>query len=143
MSNRVPMGPANASVSGCVTAMLAIPNDVIRVIAAPPDTISQRNVEATTGVPSRAYLEAVRDPAFPVSVTKLGKLRIVNRAAFITWLEKGAFGGGRKEEQSDVLDDDGATDGDTNAEQAEEILDVLGLHQGPVKTKKGKTLTRG
>jgi hypothetical protein len=96
MSNRVPLVPANASAEACV--MLAIPNEAIRVTAAPPDTISQRNVEAATGVPSRAYLEAVRDPGFPLSVTRLGKLRIVNRAAFITWLERGAFGGGRKEE---------------------------------------------
>jgi hypothetical protein len=143
MSNRVPMGPANARVGGCVTAMLAIPNEAIRLIAAPPDTISQRNVEVTTGVPSRAYLEAVRDPAFPLGVTKLGKLRIVNRAAFITWLEKGAFGGGRKEEQNDVVDDDDSANDESDTEQAEEILDAMGLHQGPAKMKKGKTSTRG
>lgn len=136
MSNRVLMGSANARAGGCVTAMLAIPNDAIRVIAAPPDTISQRNVEATTGVPSRAYLEAVRDPGFPLAVTKLGKLRIVNRAAFIGWLEKGAFGGGRKEELDDVLDEKVAMV--NAAEQAEEILDALGLHQEATKTKKGR-----
>src|SRR4051812_33884799 len=100
MSNRVPLVPANASAETCV--MLAIRNEAIRVVAAPPDTISQRNVEVATGVPPRAYLEAVRDPGFPLAVTRLGKLRIVNRAAFITWLERGAFGGGSK----------GARDGD-------------------------------
>jgi hypothetical protein len=80
------------SANGIVMATLAIPSDAIRVIAAPPDTISQKNVEAATGVPARVYLEAIRDPEFPLSVTRLGKLRIVNRAAFVEWLERGAFG---------------------------------------------------
>lgn len=143
MSNRFPMGSANAPSGACVTAMLAIPNDAIRVVAAPPDTISQRNVEATTGVPSRAYLEAVRDPGFPLAVTRLGKLRIVNRAAFIAWLEKGAFGGARREEQDDELADECADGREGDAERADEILDALGLHTGPTKTKKGKTSARG
>lgn len=126
-----------------IHATLSIPEHAVHVTAAPPETITQRNVEAVTGLSVRAYLEAVRDPGFPLKVTKLGKWRIVNRAAFITWLEKGAFGGGRKEEQNDVFDDDGATDNESNAEQADDILDALGLHQGPAKMKKGKTSTRG
>ncbi len=89
MSDRHPTESAN----GIVMATLAIPSDSIRVIAAPPDTISQKNVEAATGVPARVYLESVREPEFPLSVTRLGKLRIVNRAAFVEWLERGAFGG--------------------------------------------------
>lgn len=89
MSDRNPTESAN----GMVMATLAIPSDSIRVIAAPPDTISQKNVEAATGVPARVYLESVREPEFPLSVTRLGKLRIVNRAAFVEWLERGAFGG--------------------------------------------------
>ena len=80
------------SANGTVLATLAIPSDAIRVIAAPPDTISQKNVEAATGVPARVYLKAIRDPEFTLSVTRLGKLRIVNRAAFVKWLERGAFG---------------------------------------------------
>ena len=140
MSNRVPLVPANASAEACV--MLAIPNEAIRVTAAPPDTITQRNVESATGVPSRAYLEAVRDPGFPLSVTRLGKLRIVNRAAFIAWLERGAFGGGRKEEQDDALEDESVDNNNDAAEHADEILDALGLHQGPPKTKKGKATAK-
>lgn len=68
--------PANASTGACVTAMLRIPNEAIRVVAAPLDPISQRNVAAATGVPYRAYLEAVRDPGFLLAVTRLGKLRM-------------------------------------------------------------------
>jgi len=89
MGNRHPTESAN----DFVTATLAIPSHAIRVTAAPPDTISQKNVEAATGVPARVYLEAIREPGFPLSVTRLGKLRIVNRVAFVAWLERGAFGG--------------------------------------------------
>lgn len=140
MSNRVPLVPGNASAGACV--MLAIPNEAIRVTAAPPDTISQRNVEVATGVPSRAYLEAVRDPGFPLPVTRLGKLRIVNRAAFITWLERGAFGDERRGEKDDEPEDECVDKSDGAAEQADEILDALGLHQGPLKTKKGKVTAK-
>ena len=75
------------SANDFVTATLAIPSDVIRVIAAPPDTLTQRNVEAVTGLPPRVYLEVIRTPTFPLRVAKLGKLRIVNKAAFVEWLE--------------------------------------------------------
>ncbi len=77
-----------ASANDIVTATLAIPSDAIRVIAAPPDTLTQRNVEAVTGLPPRVYLEVIRTPTFPLRVAKLGKLRIVNRAAFVEWLER-------------------------------------------------------
>lgn len=117
-------------------ATLSIPENAVRIIAAPPATITQRNVESVTGLSVRAYLEAVRDPGFPLAVTKLGKLRIVNRAACIGWLEKGAFGGGRKEKLDDVLDEKDVME--NAAEQAEEILDALGLHQDAPKTKKGR-----
>jgi hypothetical protein len=82
MSNR----PSTESANGIVTATLAIPSDAIRVIAAPPDTLTQRNIEAVTGLPPRVYLEVIRTPTFPLRVAKLGKLRIVNRAAFVEWL---------------------------------------------------------
>jgi hypothetical protein len=84
MSDRHPTESAN----DFVTATLAIPSDAIRVIAAPPDTLTQRNVEAVTGLPPRVYLEVIRTPTFPLRVAKLGKLRIVNRASFVEWLER-------------------------------------------------------
>ena len=76
------------SANGIVMATLGIPSDAIRVIAAPPDTLTQRNVEAATGLPPRVYLEVIRTPMFPLRVAKLGKLRIVNRVAFVEWLER-------------------------------------------------------
>ena len=111
-------------------ATLSIPENAVRVIAAPPETITQRNVESVTGLSVRAYLEVVRDPGFPLTVTKLGKLRIVNRAAFITWLEKGAFGRARANEDAIAID----------AEQADDILDALGLHQERAKTNNKKSI---
>jgi hypothetical protein len=122
MSDRHPTESAN----GIVMATLAIPSDAIRVIAAPPDTISQKNVEAATGVPARVYLESVRDPGFPLSVTRLGKLRIVNRASFVEWLERGAFG--RQTMQPfnganvDVREGDGRNG-------ASDLLDQIGLRE--------------
>lgn len=77
-----------APTSRTIQATLAIPETAIRVIAAPPDTLTQRNVEAVTGLSPRVYLEAIRTPTFPLRVTKLGKLRIVNRASFVEWLEQ-------------------------------------------------------
>jgi hypothetical protein len=84
MSDRHPTESAN----DFVTATLAIPSDAIRVIAAPPDTLTQRNIEAVTGLPPRVYLEVLRTSTFPLRVAKLGKLRIVNRVAFVEWLER-------------------------------------------------------
>ena len=114
------------SANGIVMATLAIPSDAIRVIAAPPDTISQKNVEAATGVPPRAYLEAVRDPEFPLSVTRLGKLRIVNRAAFVEWLERGAFSR-QTMEPFRGTDMDMRKDADHNG--ATNVLDRIGLRE--------------
>ena len=134
MSNR----DSTESTNGIVTATLAIPSDAIRVIAAPPDTISQKNVESATGVSARVYLESIRDPNFRIPVTRLGKLRIVNRVAFIAWLEKGAFG---KTEQDDAAVEE--LDNERNDEHANDILEAIGLHPPIAKRKNGKrTSTR-
>jgi len=68
---------------------------------APPELLSQRNVEAVTGIPARVYLEEIRAPGFPLAVIKLGKLRLVERASFVAWLRERAeqepsFFGGRR-----------------------------------------------
>ncbi len=81
--------PTTSTPTGYVRATLAIPEHAVRVIASPPETLTQRNVEAVTGLSPRVYLEVIRTPAFPLRVAKLGKLRIVNRAAFVQWLEAG------------------------------------------------------
>ncbi len=80
--------PTTSTPTGYVRATLAIPEHAVRVIASPPETLTQRNVEAVTGLSPRVYLEVIRTPAFPLRVAKLGKLRIVNRAAFVEWLEQ-------------------------------------------------------
>jgi len=133
MNNR----DSTESANDFVTATLAIPSDAIRVIAAPPDTISQKNVEAATGVTARVYLESIRDPSFPLPVTRLGKLRIVNRVAFIRWLEKGAFGDARRIEHDDVAIEE--LDNARDEEHADDILDAIGLHPPVAKMNKRKS----
>ena len=81
--------PTTSTPTGYVRATLAIPEHAVRVIASPPETLTQRNVEAVTGLPARAYLEVIRAPGFPLRVRHIGKLRVVNRAAFVQWLEAG------------------------------------------------------
>ena len=73
-----------------VTATFALPLDNITVQAPSPDLLSQRNVEAITGIPQRAFLETIRSPSFPLQVTKMGALRIVDRVAFVRWDREGA-----------------------------------------------------
>jgi len=75
--------------TGYVRATLAIPEHAVRVIASPPETLTQRNVEAATGLPARTFLELIRSPGFPLRVRHIGKLRVFNRVAFVQWLEVG------------------------------------------------------
>lgn len=69
-----------------VITTIELPAEALTVIAAPPDLISQRNVEAVTGIPARVYLDELRAPGFPVAVIKVGKLRLVEREAFLSYL---------------------------------------------------------
>jgi len=126
MDSVIPIGSAPAK--GCVMATLAIPKDAICVVAPPPETISQRNVEAVTGVPSKAYLAAIRGHGFPLRVTRLGKLRIVNRAAFVAWLEGGAFGAAAAKSDGEDEDEGGREEG---AGGAERVLHAVGYRATP------------
>jgi hypothetical protein len=113
-----------------ITATLTIPPNALRVMAPPPDTISQRNVEAVTGIPARVYLEAIRSPGFPVPVTRLGKLRIVTRSAFVAWLQNGALVGEaspRTQASDAATSDDTATSDVPPTESADGVLAALGL----------------
>ena len=69
------------------TATLAIPLDGLTVTAPQPEMLSQKNVEAVTGIPARVFLDTIRAPGFPLPVTKLGKLRLVQREAFVSHLQ--------------------------------------------------------
>lgn len=68
------------------TIPLRVPRALLTIVAAPPDTLSQRNVFDVTGIPPRAYLKALREPGFGVPVARIGKLRVVDRAVFVAWL---------------------------------------------------------
>lgn len=72
------------------TITLSIPTDAITVAAPLPELLSQHNVLAIAGVPPRAFLDLLRRSGFPLAVTKLGKTRLVDRAAFVSWLKSGA-----------------------------------------------------
>ncbi|WP_433928258.1 hypothetical protein AB3662_33685 [Sorangium cellulosum] len=69
------------------TATLAIPLDALTITAPQPEMLSQRNVESVTGIPARVFLDTIRSPGFPLPVTKLGKLRLVRREAFVAYLQ--------------------------------------------------------
>lgn len=57
-------------------------------VAAPPELLSQKNVESVTGVPARTWLESML-PAFEAAggeVGRHGRLRFVRRETFCDWL---------------------------------------------------------
>ena len=72
-----------------------------------PETLSQRNILATEGIPPRQYLETLRRPDFDVPITTLGKLRLVDRAAFVAWIRARAVSKPAPEPANDAaeLDD--------------------------------------
>jgi hypothetical protein len=71
---------------GPIMVTVPIPRDVLTLVAPPPDTLSQKNVLAATGIPPRTFLELLRAPDFEIPITSIGKLRIVDRVRFVTWL---------------------------------------------------------
>ncbi|WP_234022767.1 hypothetical protein [Sorangium cellulosum] len=58
----------------------------LTITAPQPEMLSQKNVESVTGIPARVFLDTIRAPGFPLPVTKLGKLRLVQREAFVVFL---------------------------------------------------------
>lgn len=69
-----------------VTTTVELPAEALTVVAAPPAMLSQRNVESVTGIPARIYLEELRSPRFPLPIIRVGKLRLVEREAFLSYL---------------------------------------------------------
>jgi hypothetical protein len=65
--------------------LLAIPRSAFRAVVE-PDTLSQRNSLSIVGIPPRIYLETLRRSDFDVPITRLGKLRLVDRTSFVAWL---------------------------------------------------------
>jgi hypothetical protein len=130
------MSDSRPDAATTITATLAIPPNALQLVAPPPETISQRNVEAVTGIPARVYLEAVRSPAFPLPVARLGKLRIVGRAAFVAWLEKGGFHVALEPGKASGNDEPLANE--PIAETADDILAAVGLKAKPSKPEARK-----
>ncbi|WP_104977819.1 hypothetical protein [Sorangium cellulosum] len=75
------------TINPTATATLAIPLDGLTITAPQPEMLSQKNVEAVTGIPARIFLDTIRAPGFPLPVAKLGKLRLVQREAFVAYLQ--------------------------------------------------------
>lgn len=126
-----------AVVAASLSTTLHIPTEALTITAPPPDMLSQRNVEAVTGIPARVYLQEIRSPGFPLPVVKLGKLRLVERAAFLSYLRSLANGDGpaipspalaRRTEHEP--DDNAADDG------AVGVLAELGLDVKPSAKRK-------
>ena len=70
-----------------VALTIAVPRSALTVAAAPPELVSQKTSEAVLGIPRRAFLDSL--PAFRAQggeVATLGKLRLVDRVAFVAWL---------------------------------------------------------
>ncbi|WP_437979241.1 hypothetical protein WMF11_25370 [Sorangium sp. So ce295] len=79
--------PRGLAQPATATATLAIPLDGLTLTAPQPEMLSQRNVESVTGIPARVFLDTIRGLGFPLPVTRLGKLRLVQREAFIAYLQ--------------------------------------------------------
>jgi hypothetical protein len=71
--------------SDLVRVELELPRDALRVETR-AEFISQRNSLATTGIPPRLFLEMLRRSDFPIAIAREGKLRLVERDAFVAWL---------------------------------------------------------
>jgi hypothetical protein len=69
-----------------IMVTVPIPREALTVIVPPPVLLSQRNVEQVTGIPVDNYLRMLRSPDFDVAIMSDGKLRLVDRVAFVTWL---------------------------------------------------------
>ncbi|WP_437632412.1 hypothetical protein [Sorangium sp. So ce854] len=79
--------PRVSSPMATAIATFAIPLNGLTITAPQPEMLSQKNVESVTGIPPRVFLDTIRAPGFPLPITKLGKLRLVHREAFVTYLQ--------------------------------------------------------
>lgn len=94
-----------------ILVTVPIPRAALTVVASPPVLLSQRNVEQVTGIPAESYLRMLRSADFSLTILAEGKLRLVDREAFVAWLAKHRRVGARaivpvKERVDDVEDPD-------------------------------------
>lgn len=70
----------------CVT--ISIPRSALTIVDAPPTHISQRTSEATLGIPRRSFLRVAAEFVASGGIAaRVGKLLVVDRLAFVAWLE--------------------------------------------------------
>jgi hypothetical protein len=86
---------------------IAIPLDALTVFAPLPELLSQRNVESVTGIPARTFHAMIRASGFPLPVSRLGKLRLVDRAAFVSHVKALATHDALEVKAADEDDDEG------------------------------------
>ena len=82
--------PPKVPASDLIMLMVPVPREALTFLDAPPETLSQVNVETALGIPARTYLYLLREPTCDVQVVSVGKLRIVQRVEFVEWLMKKA-----------------------------------------------------
>lgn len=120
-----------------LTATIALPADSFTVIASPPELLSQINVEVVIAVSSRVYLETIRAPGFPLAVMKLGKLRLVDRAAFVGWLRSQAAA---SSSTSTAPANDSAG---VDVQEGDGVLAEIGLERVPAPTGRKRASAAG
>lgn len=69
-----------------VVVSLRLSRDALSVTAPPPAFVHQGNVEAVIGVPRKRYLRDLHAPGFPIDIIPMGKLRLVDREAYLAYL---------------------------------------------------------
>jgi hypothetical protein len=89
---------------GTILVTVPIPRAALTLTPPPPDTLSQKNILAATGIPPRTYLELLRAPDFDLPITTLGKLRLVDRARFIAWISSRAKRPTSRQKSPDAAD---------------------------------------
>lgn len=63
-----------------------VPRSALVTVAPPAEYVSQRTIERELGIDARRYLAIISEPGSTLDVIRVGKLRLVNRLAFIEYL---------------------------------------------------------
>ncbi|MBI4956511.1 MAG: hypothetical protein HY908_31130 [Myxococcales bacterium] len=67
-----------------ITIPLSLPRTAFVLTPAPPELLSQNNIAEVCGISPKQYVAMLRTAAVPV--TRVGRLRLVERAAFLSWV---------------------------------------------------------
>lgn len=95
-------GPRNAAET--VRLEVDVPRSALVTVAPPAEYISQRTVEREFGIDARRYLGIIGEPGCTLEVIHVGKLRLVNRRAFIEYLRTRGSVSTRPTPSTDGLD---------------------------------------